>query len=74
MELRNIDIFTEVSVMSQYYTPLTLVHLEGLYHMFQYLRKHEMSRVVFYMFQPKDDETVFASGKTYWKELYGEIE
>ena len=59
--------------MSQYYTPLTLVHLEGLYHMFQYLSKHEMSRLVFDTFQLKFVESAFALGATDWKDFYGDI-
>ena len=37
---------------------------EGLYHMFEYLRNNEMSRVVFDTFQPKFDESEFVSGMT----------
>jgi hypothetical protein len=38
--------------------------LKGLYHMVEYLRKHEMTRIVFDPFHPKVDESVFASGTT----------
>ena len=41
--------------------------------MFEYLRKHEMFRVVFDPFQPKVDESAFALGATYWKNFYGYI-
>ena len=40
---------------------------EGLYHMFEYLRNNEMSRVVFDLFQPKFDDSAFALGTTDWK-------
>ena len=42
--------------------------------MFEYLRKHEMTRIVFDPFHPKVDESVFASGTTDWKVFNGDIE
>ena len=39
--------------------------------MFEYLRKHEMSRLVFDPFQPKVDESEFESGTTDWKDSIG---
>ena len=41
--------------------------------MFEYLRKKQMYRVLFDTFQPKVDESAFASGATYWKDFYGDI-
>ena len=67
LELVHIDILTEVKVMSQYLAPPLLVHLEFLYHIFEYLRKNEMSRVVFDPFQSKVYENEFASGTMDWK-------
>ena len=32
-----------------------------------------MYRVLFDTFQPKVDESAFASGATYWKDFYGDI-
>ena len=52
--------------MSQYSALPWLVNLESLYHMFQYLKKHEISRVVFYLFQPKVYDNAFALGETDW--------
>ena len=43
--------------MSQYSASPRLGHLEGLYHIFGYLRKHEMSRIVFDPKRPDIDET-----------------
>jgi hypothetical protein len=74
VELGRIDIFTEVAIMSQYSASPRLGHLEGLYHVFAYLRKHLMSRVVFDPHQTKVDESAFASGKTDWKDFYGDVE
>ena len=74
VELGHIQIFTEVAVISQYSESPLLVHLEGLYHMFEYIRKREMCRLVLYLFQSKVDESAFASGTIYWKGFYGNIE
>ena len=73
MDLRCIDIFKEVEVMSQYSASPRLVYFESLYHMFEYLRNNDMSRVVFDTFQPKVDESSFASGMMDWKDLYEKI-
>ena len=51
--------------MSQYSVSPRLVHIEGLYHMFGYIRKHDIYRVVFDLFKPKVYESLFASGMTY---------
>ena len=64
VELRRIDISTEVAVMSKYLDLLPLEHLRCLYHMFEYLMKNEVSMVVFSPFQPKVDEDTFVSEKT----------
>jgi hypothetical protein len=64
----------EVAVTSQYLATPRLGHLEGLKNMFEYLRKHEMTRIVFDPSHPKVDESVFASGTTDWKDFYGDIE
>ena len=47
VELGRIDIFTEVVVMSQYSASPRLGNIEGLYHMFEYVSKNEVSRMVF---------------------------
>ena len=41
--------------------------------MFGYIRKHDIYRVVFDLFKPKVYESLFASGMTYQKGLYGYI-
>ena len=50
MEIGYINIFVEFAVMSQYLASPPWGHLEGLYHMFEHLIKHDMYRVVFDMF------------------------
>ena len=60
--------------MSQYLVSPLLGHIEFLYHMFEYLRNHKISRIVFDTFQPNVDESTFVMGKTDWKDFYGGIE
>ena len=59
--------------MSQYSASPRLGHLEGLYHIFEYIRKLEMSREVFGTFQPQVYGSEFMSGTTDWKGFYGDI-
>ena len=73
VELGRIEIFMEVAVMSQYSVSPWLVQLEGLYHMSEYLRKHYMYRLLFYLFQLNIYESAFASGETDCKEFYRNI-
>ena len=70
VDLGHIGIFTEVAVMSKYSASPRLGNLEGFYHMFEYIRNHEISRVVFDPFQPKFDKSDFASGTTDCKGFY----
>ena len=43
------------------------------HHTLEYIRKHEISGVMFYPFQPKFDESVFALGTMDWKDFYVDI-
>ena len=74
VELGRIDTFTEMAAMSQYLASPWLGHLEGLYNIFEYLKKHDMYRLLFGLFIPKFDESLFSSGMTAWKDFYGYIE
>ena len=73
VEIDRIDIFTEVAIMSRYSASPRLGYLEGLYHIFGYLKKHEMSRIMFDSKQTKTDEQYFAPGTTYWRDFYVEV-
>ena len=73
LDIGRIYIFAEVEVMLQYSASPLLGNLEGLYNMFEYLKKNEMYRVIFDLFQKNVDESVFSSGTTDCKELYGYI-
>ena len=74
VELGRIDIFTEFTEMSQYSVSPRLGNIEGLYNMFEYMIDYDISRVVFDAFQPKVDNSAFASRMTDWKDFYEEIE
>ena len=49
-------------------------HLEGLYHIFEDLRKHEMSRLVFDILKKQVDESAFVLGMTDWNGFYEGIQ
>jgi hypothetical protein len=47
VELGRVDIYHEVSVLSQYLALPRAGHLEAVYHIFAYLNKHDKSSIVF---------------------------
>ena len=74
MELRRINIFLEVSLLSQYQVSPRLGHLEVLYNVFAYLRKHpDMGRLAYESKAPDVDESAFVQGAD-WKDFYGDVE
>ena len=73
VEIGRIDIFTEVAIMLQYSASPRLVHIEGLYHIFGYLKKHEMSQIVFDPKKTKIGEQYFTPSTTDWRDFYGEV-
>ena len=73
VEIDRIDIFTEVAIMSQYSASPRLGHLEGIYQIFGYLDKHDMSLIVFDPNKTKIDEQYFAPGTTDWRDFYVEV-
>ena len=70
VEIGKIGIFAEVTIMSQYSDSPRLGHFEGLYHIFGYLKNHEMSRIMIDTKKTKIDEQSFASGTTDWRDFY----
>ena len=74
VDLGRINIFCEVAIMSQYSASPRIGHLEGLYHIFGYLKKHEMSRVVLNPNHPEVEQGSFASVDMDWTDFYGEVE
>ena len=74
VELGRIDIFYEVSCLSQYQASPRVGHLEALYHIFAYLKSHlDMGRIGYDPTRPKIDESVFHHNAD-WKDFYGDVE
>jgi hypothetical protein len=66
-------IFVEVSQLSQHQALPRRGHLEALYHIFAYLKKHENgARIVFDPKTPNVDERVFNDNAN-WRDLYGDV-
>jgi hypothetical protein len=72
VELGRIDIYHEVSVISQYLASPRVGHLETVYHIFAYLHKHDKSSIVFDPADPIVDPTDFIEQD--WSEFYGDVE
>jgi hypothetical protein len=72
VELGRIDIYHEVSVLSQYLASPRVGHLETVYHIFAYLHKHDKSSIVFDPADPIIDPTAFIGQD--WSEFYGDVE
>ena len=74
VELGRVDIYLEVSLLSQYLASPRQGHLEAVYSIFAYLKKHDKSAIVF---DPKDvilDESAFSTAtQAEWKEFYGDV-
>ena len=69
IELGRVDIFLEVSVLSQHLALPRVGHLEAVWHMFAYLAKHENSRIAFDPAEPElMDPHVFQ--EVDWSEIY----
>ena len=74
VELGQINIFFEVSSLSQYQACPRLGHLEAAYHIFAYLRNHpNRGWIVYDPKAPMIDEEVF-NNNTDWTDFYGEVE
>jgi hypothetical protein len=71
VELGRIDIYHEVSVLSQYLALPRHRHLEAVYHIFAYLDKHEKSSIVFDPADPYFDPVAFQ--EVDWSEFYGDV-
>jgi Reverse transcriptase (RNA-dependent DNA polymerase) len=74
VEIGRIDIFLEVSLLSQYQANPRFGHLEAIYHIFAYLKKHpDMGRLAYDSRRPDIDERIFHHNAD-WKEFYGDVE
>jgi hypothetical protein len=72
IELGRIDIYYEVSILSQYLALPRYGHLETVYHIFAYLMKHEKSRIVFDPREPIIEESQFVEQD--WSDFYGDVQ
>jgi hypothetical protein len=71
-ELGRVDILTEVSMMSSHMAMPRKGHMEALYSIFAYLRKHENSTLVFDDARADIDERRFT--EVNWKDFYGDVD
>ena len=73
VKIGHIDIYLEVSLLSQYQASPRLRHLEAAYHIFGYLKKHlDMGSLAFDPTAPAINEQHFYSNAD-WKEFYGDV-
>ena len=74
VEIGRIDIYLEVSLLSQYQANPRLGHLEAIYHTFSYLKCHlDMGRLAYDSRRPDIDERIFHP-QADWKEFDGDVE
>jgi len=69
VELGRIDIMTEVSMLSSHNAMPREGHLEGIYHIFSYLKGHENSKLVFDPAYPEIDDRRFKKDVD-WQDFY----
>jgi hypothetical protein len=73
VELGRLDIYHEVSILSQFQASPREGHLEGAYHMFDYLNDKDKCKIVFDWRHPDTDESVFQHYCD-WTPFYGVVE
>ena len=74
VEIGQVDIFLEVSLLPQYQAGQRLGHLEVLYNIFAYLNKHkDMGKLAYDLKTPEVDESAFNSNAD-WKDFYSDVE
>ena len=72
IELGRLDIYTEVSLLSQHLALPRVGHLETVYHVFAYLNKHEKSSIIF---DPTDPVPITPTrAKPDWSSFYEDLE
>ena len=73
VKIGRIDIYLEVSLLSQYQANPRFGHLKAAYHIFAYLKKHpDMGRLAYDPKAPDIDEKVFNHNAD-WTEFYGDV-
>ena len=71
VKLRRFDIHVEVAKLYSFNCNPRKGHMEAVYNISAYLRKHTNSKIVFDHRQPQYDETRFIEAD--WKSLYGDV-
>jgi hypothetical protein len=72
VELGRIDVYTEVSLLSQHLVLRHVGHLEAVYHVFAYLNKHEKCS---FIFDPTDPVPITPTmAKPDWSSFYENLE
>ena len=71
VELGQIDIMAEVSILASYNTMPRKGHLEAVYHLYAYLKAKHNSTMIFDPSYPKISESDFK--EVDWKEFYGDV-
>ena len=74
VEIGQVDIFLEVSLLSQYQVGPRLGHMEVIYNLFAYLNKHkDMRKLDYDLKTPEVDESAFNNNAN-WKGFYGDVD
>ena len=74
MELGRLDIYYETAVLSQYLASPREGHLEAVYHIFAYLKKHLKFSIVFDPREVALDESAFSHvSVSEWRDFYGDV-
>ena len=73
VELGRIDICTEVSIMAAYAASPRKGHLEAVYHIFAYLKRHDRSRLVFDASRPNNVEQSLPDWTDFYKDVKEQI-
>lgn len=73
VELGRIDIYLEISLLSQYQASPRIGHLEALYHVVAYMKSHmDMGRLAYDPVMPPVDEASFEQDVD-WSDFYGNV-
>jgi len=73
VELGRIDICTEVSIMAAFAASPRKGHLEAVYHIFAYLKRHDRSRLVFDASRPNNVEQSLPDWTDFYKDVKEQI-
>ena len=73
VELGRIDICTEVSIMAGFAACPREGHLEAVYHIFAYLKRHDRSRIVFDAAYPNNKEEHLPDWTDFYKDVKEQI-